>query len=187
MTQKEVIMQYFMDHPNCEIKTAEVVDWATKKYKRSTKSVLRDPDRAIRTLYEEGFLIRIAKGVYKYDPSAVGQSDDLTFPAEIIEAAKERDGYRCVVCGNGEAEGEIITVDHIKPRSKGGQATLDNAQTLCEKCHNLKHTYGQTHFGKKIFLRLKPKAEEANDTNMINFINAVLAVYEQYGIDDTEE
>ena len=176
-----------MAHPNVEVRTAEVVDWATKNYKRKTKSVLRDPDRAIRKLYEDKFLIRIAKGVYKYDSSAIGQPDDLTFSPEVIQAAKERDGYCCVICGNGEREGEIIMVDHIKPRSKGGEPILDNAQTLCERCHNLKHTYGQVHFGKKIFLRLKPKAVAANDTNMVNFIDAILGVYQQYDMDDTDE
>lgn len=34
MTQKETVRQYFLTHPNVEIPTAEVVDWAKQEYER---------------------------------------------------------------------------------------------------------------------------------------------------------
>ena len=40
----------------------------------------------------------------------------------------------CRVCG----ETENITVDHIRPKSKGGQNTKPNKQPLCEKCNKIK-------------------------------------------------
>ena len=46
-------------------------------------------------------------------------------------AVKNRDGWKCVICGKGLAEGVELQVDHIKPRSKGGDGSLDNGQTLC--------------------------------------------------------
>lgn len=43
----------------------------------------------------------------------------------------ERDEFKCVKCGVRKD----LTVDHIIPESKGGNATLENLQTMC-KSHN---------------------------------------------------
>ena len=48
-----------------------------------------------------------------------------------------RDRFTCRACGRSPANdiGVILHVDHIVPWSKGGETTLDNLQTLCEKCN----------------------------------------------------
>ena len=43
--------------------------------------------------------------------------------------------WRCVSCGRCAADGIILHVDHIIPRSKGGNNHIDNYQTLCDKCN----------------------------------------------------
>lgn len=46
----------------------------------------------------------------------------------------ERDAYRCVHC-----ETHVdLSVDHIKPESKGGTLAFDNLQTLCRPCNSTK-------------------------------------------------
>ena len=45
----------------------------------------------------------------------------------------ERDGYLCAYCGDAAYE-----VDHILPKSKGGQATFDNGVAVCERCNRRK-------------------------------------------------
>jgi hypothetical protein len=52
-------------------------------------------------------------------------------PGPVRRAVYERDAYRCVVCGTWLD----LTLDHIVPESKGGQATVDNLQTMC-RTHN---------------------------------------------------
>ncbi|MCL2029306.1 MAG: HNH endonuclease, partial [Deltaproteobacteria bacterium] len=48
----------------------------------------------------------------------------------------ERDDFKCVACGApGGKDGAILEVDHIIPRSKGGKDTMDNYQTLCQRCN----------------------------------------------------
>lgn len=42
--------------------------------KKRTGMIFRDPDRAIRKLSQQGQLIKIAKGVYKYDPDFVKEN-----------------------------------------------------------------------------------------------------------------
>lgn len=46
----------------------------------------------------------------------------------------ERDAFRCVHC----AAHINLTVDHIKPESKGGTLDFDNLQTLCRPCNSTK-------------------------------------------------
>ena len=47
----------------------------------------------------------------------------------------QRDNWKCVACGRGSQDDVILHVDHILPRSKGGEDTLGNYQTLCSLCN----------------------------------------------------
>ncbi len=48
-----------------------------------------------------------------------------------------RDRFACRACGRSPANevGVVLHVDHIVPWCKGGETTMDNLQTLCEKCN----------------------------------------------------
>lgn len=46
-------------------------------------------------------------------------------------AVFERDGFQCVQCGTRRD----LTVDHIKPESKGGAHDPSNFRTLCRPCN----------------------------------------------------
>ncbi len=49
----------------------------------------------------------------------------------------KRDNFRCKACGASPARDPsvMLHVDHILPRSKGGESVLENLQTLCEMCN----------------------------------------------------
>ncbi len=49
----------------------------------------------------------------------------------------KRDNFKCCACGASPAKNPSVElhIDHIIPYSKGGEATLDNLQTLCSKCN----------------------------------------------------
>ncbi|MBE5740897.1 MAG: HNH endonuclease [Clostridiales bacterium] len=47
----------------------------------------------------------------------------------------KRDGFRCCICGATAKDGVKLEVDHIIPVSKGGKSTMNNLQTLCERCN----------------------------------------------------
>lgn len=46
-----------------------------------------------------------------------------------------RDGFRCAYCGRSVDEGAMLHVDHIVPRARGGEDTLDNLTTACRECN----------------------------------------------------
>ena len=47
-----------------------------------------------------------------------------------------RDGLACVWCGCGVEEGESLTLDHLKPCSKGGTNEAENLVTACRRCNS---------------------------------------------------
>lgn len=95
--QLNIIREYFKMHPNIEIQTKDVVDWVTSKYFERTGKIFRDPDRGIRSLYQRGFLQKISKGVYKYDPRYAQNRDQEDFTITQKNEILKRDGYKCVI------------------------------------------------------------------------------------------
>lgn len=49
----------------------------------------------------------------------------------------ERDRYKCVYCGYAGTTDEL-TLDHVIPKSKGGDSTNHNLVTSCRLCNNKK-------------------------------------------------
>lgn len=85
-SQLDYIIEYFKKNPNRDIEHPEVVDSVTKKCNRVTAKIFRDPNRAIRKLHQSGFLIKVKKGVYKYDPNFI-QERNLE---DFTEAQKKK-------------------------------------------------------------------------------------------------
>jgi len=180
--QKDLIVEFFRKNPNRDIKHPEVVDWVVSAYKKRTGNVFRDPDRAIRHLAQSGFLIKIAKGVYRYDPEMVKKRELYDFTAAQKKAILERDGYKCVVCGRGIKDGVELHVDHIKPKDRGGEATIENGQVLCGQHNYQKKMLNQTETGKKMFIRLYELAKSEKNEELMKFCADVLETYEKHNI-----
>lgn len=178
-SQSDLIMEYYENNPNRNIPHPEIVDWAVKEYKKRTGQTFRDPDRAIRKLAQEGKLIKITKGVYRYDPKHVVNRKLQDFSAEQKKQILERDGYKCVVCGRGSCDGIELHVDHIKAKDLGGTNDISNGQTLCAPHNFQKKNYKQTESGKRFFIRLYEAAKKNGDTVTQDFCSKILGVYEE--------
>ena len=171
-------MEFFKKNPNRDIKHPEIVDWVTAEFLKRNREVFRDPDRGIRKLAQEGHLIKKAKGVYHYDPDfvVIRELDDFTPQQKSI--ILERDKFRCVICGRGKSEGIELQVDHIKPKDLGGDATIENGQTLCAQHNFRKKNYKQTETGKKMFIRLYELSKSIGDEETQKFCAQILDVFE---------
>jgi len=175
-------MEYFKQHPKQPLEHGPVVDWVTDEYEYEHGRTPRDPWRSIRSLHQQGKLIKVANGVYKYDPGFVHNVKLEDFSEEQKQKIFERDNYRCVICGLGRQDGRSIHADHIVPKDKGGKATIDNGQTLCSIHNFRKKNYSQTESGKRMFIRWYEKAKNLNDQNTMKFCEAILETYEDYNI-----
>lgn len=181
-TIRDLLIEYFKEHPKENTPHGPVVDWVEIRYKRLYNKKPRDTWRSIRNLHEEGFLIKVKKGIYRYDPEAVKKRELEGFTLEQKKQIFERDGYRCVQCGRRQDEGYELHADHRIPKEKGGKASIDNGQTLCSICNFRKKNYGQTESGKKMLIRLWETSIKIGDEKTKKFCEEVLSVYEKFDI-----
>jgi len=182
ITIEDLIMEYFRKNAGKDLEHGPVVDYVEARYLKLFDKKPRDTWRGIRKLHEKGVLIKVKKGVYKYDPKRINRKKLFEFSPEVKEEIFKRDGYKCVVCGKGKENGVEIQADHKKPMDKGGKNTLDNGQTLCAKHNFLKKTYSQTEFGKRFLIRLYRDAVKNNDKTMKKFCNEIFNVYDKYEV-----
>lgn len=182
ISQKNLVMEFFRKNPNRNVEHPEVVDWLTSEYLKRTGKVFRDPDRMIRQLHQERILVKVSKGVYKYDSDLTSNRKLEDFTEAQKEKILKRDGFKCVVCGKGKQDGVELQVDHIKPKDRGGKAEISNGQTLCASHNFKKKYYKQTETGKKMFIRLYELAKEKNDTETVIFCVQILEVFEKNNV-----
>src|SRR3989344_4339860 len=71
-TVTDYIKEFFEQHPNEEIEHGRVGDYVFEHIPKA-----RDPWRAIRKLYQEGWLIKVRKGVYKKIPQYKGGTNTI--------------------------------------------------------------------------------------------------------------
>jgi hypothetical protein len=178
----DMILDYFKQHANQPLSHDDYVDIISEQYAAIHGKPPRDPWRATRKLHQDGYLIKVAKGIYMYDPDFITNPQLEDFTPQQKAIILERDGYRCVMCGRGEAEGATLHIDHIKPKDKGGKATLENGQTLCAEHNLLKKTSGQTESGKRMFISLLRTARQDGDAKLEAFCVDILRVYDKHNM-----
>ncbi len=71
-------------------------------------------------------------------PSVVRLSEYVHIPFKKVILSRKnilrRDGHQCQYCGARSA----LTVDHIVPKSRGGEDSWENLTTACIRCNNRK-------------------------------------------------
>ena len=178
----DLVMEYFRNHPKMDLPHGPVVDWVEGQYLKLYGNKPRDIWRQIRKFHQEGKLIKVRKGIYRYDPDKIKEVELWEFSPEVKEAIFKNDGYKCVLCGRGPKDGVEICADHRKPKDKGGTNTIENGETLCMECNLMKKNYSQTEAGKKYFINIYKQAIAAKDRRVINFCKCVFDCYDRHRI-----
>lgn len=71
----------------------------------------------------------------------------LDLSRKVKDRVWERDGGRCILCGNPQA----MPNAHYIPRSQGGLGIEENVVTLCLSCHNrYDNSQHRPHLGREI-------------------------------------
>jgi 5-methylcytosine-specific restriction endonuclease McrA len=182
-TISDLIIEYFKRHPKEDLKHGPVVDWVEEQYLKFYGEKPRDTWRSIRRLYQNGKLIKVKRGIYRYDPDFVAKKKlgDF-FSQKVKEQSLKRDNYKCVWCGRGEEDGVELCVDHKTPLELGGTNTLDNAQTLCMQCNLIKKNYSQSEAGKRFVIKMYEQAVAKKDKKRIEFCKHIFDVYNKFQI-----
>ncbi|MCS7000627.1 MAG: HNH endonuclease [Bacteroidota bacterium] len=85
-----------------------------------------------------GAVIRSVRAAYPF-PSVIRLHAYIHLPYKKVELSRRnilrRDGFACQYCGTRSAP---LTIDHVIPRSRGGNDTWENLVTACIPCNNRK-------------------------------------------------
>lgn len=96
-------------------------------YAEKAERVHDDPELMIRTVTREfrmPSVIRLQKYIYVPYKSVILSRQNVF----------KRDRQQCQYCGSQRD----LTLDHVMPRSRGGQSTWHNLVTACKKCNSYK-------------------------------------------------
>jgi hypothetical protein len=173
----DLIIEYFRKHPKKDLEHGPVVDWVEEQYLKLYGKKPRDTWRQIRKFHQEGKLIKVKKGIYRYDPDFVKEVELFDFTPEQKEEIFKKDNYQCIVCRRGTKDGVEICADHRLSKDKGGTNTVDNGQTLCMEHNLMKKNYSQTEAGKKYFIKMYQQAVANKDERVISFCKCVFNCY----------
>ena len=104
----------------CSTRRAHVLVW---KGKAEVVERLDEPLRTATNTYTRPHVIRLV--AYVRVPRSVKRRISR-------RALFARDGWRCVYCGDGAGR---LTLDHVVPRSRGGESIWENVVTACAPCN----------------------------------------------------
>lgn len=83
-------------------------------------------------------------------PSVIRLLKYVVLPFKKLNPTREnifrRDGMKCLYCESVKN----LTLDHVLPRSRGGQNTWENLATCCAKCNNKKDNKTPEEAGMKL-------------------------------------
>jgi RNA-directed DNA polymerase len=68
------------------------------------------------------------------------RGNDIETPTRVAKLLKKQKG-KCPHCGQYFTSSDLLEVDHITPRSKGGKDEYKNLQLLHAHCHDIKSRY----------------------------------------------
>ena len=85
-------------------------------------------------------IIQAVIGGISVDPRRLFSEEQKQELLRLAEDAGEREGdrYACAICASMFLPDEL-TLDHIKPWSKGGRTEVSNGQLLCRACNSRKN------------------------------------------------
>jgi len=101
-------------------------------------------------------------------PSVIRLNSYLRLPYRKIEISRKnihyRDDFTCQYCGKKSKE---LTIDHIIPKSRGGDDSWENLVSCCKACNNKKGDKTPAEAGMKLLSKpYKP--------NYVMFINKIV-------------
>ena len=83
-----------------------------------------------------------------------------------------RDKWTCQYCNKGSKDRTKLTIDHVMPRSRGGDSSWTNLVAACERCNSIKGNKTPKECGMK--LKNKPKKPTAFEMHISRLSGNIL-------------
>lgn len=129
MSEKKVLLL------NASEEILKVIDW-----KKAVKLLLTGKVKRPYG-YAETYEIVTTNGVYEL-PAAVMLIEYIHVKHTEFQPSRtnilRRDDWTCQYCGKRSKDKSVMTIDHIKPKSKGGDSGWTNLVCACTKCNQRK-------------------------------------------------
>lgn len=167
LSQSDFVLSYFVEHPNEDLTTASVVDWATDEWFRVNSSRFKDPDRAIRRLAELGLIQQLSKGLYRYVPDHIVPVEDRPKSKRQTSDSAVKNRV-CAACGRGSATDAAVEAVRI---SEETPATM----LLCRIHADLYRRVGALDLCANLFAALAVEANGRGDDDLASFCNRMIA------------
>lgn len=75
-----------------------------------------------------------------------------------------------------------LCADHIKPKDRGGDKSIDNGKPLSMEYNLLEKNYSQTEAGKRYFIKIYKQAISNNYEKLIKFCKDIFDSYDKHEI-----
>jgi hypothetical protein len=115
-------------------------------------------DEAVRQLIEDGIA---ARQLQSEEPVIVQLLANVRVPRMVLRPTRAnillRDEETCQYCGKHSRE---LTLDHVVPRSRGGQSTWENLVACCRACNGRKGNRNLKDVGMHLLRQPKPLDHE---------------------------
>ncbi len=82
-----------------------------------------------------------------------------------------RDGLACVYCGAALEENTQLTLDHVRPVSKGGDNKAGNLVTACSRCNSSRGSRTVAAFAAAVALYLSAENPEQVMEQIVRHVN----------------
>lgn len=120
---------------NASEEVLNVVDW------RKAICLLLSGKAIKPTAYDESYKIKTTKGSFNL-PKAIMLLTYVHVPQHKSMPTRRnifiRDKWTCQYCGYYSKKECNLTIDHVTPRSRGGDSSWTNLSTACSKCNSRK-------------------------------------------------
>jgi 5-methylcytosine-specific restriction endonuclease McrA len=123
-----------------------MISWkkAFKLLNKKKAEVLKYGDDVVRSIEETFKLPKVLKLLYFI------QRIHKAHMSYSKRAVMVRDNFECGYCGSTEH----LTIDHIKPKARGGKTVFDNVVTCCFSCNNKKGDKTPVEAGMKLYKKI---------------------------------
>jgi 5-methylcytosine-specific restriction endonuclease McrA len=121
---------------NASEEVLSIIDW-----KKAIRLIQSGKARAPHN-YKEKYSVRTVKGDYTL-PAAIVLVQYVHIPWDndpqpTRKNVFRRDNWTCQYCGFRSKNPKTLTIDHVHPRSRGGDSSWTNLITSCESCNHSK-------------------------------------------------